>query len=668
MTALGNLSRYRDIKTLGSGGMATVVLAEDTLLGREVALKQLAAQADVRALLRLRREALIGASLSHPNLVSIYDVLTADEDSVVIVMEYVKGENLRDALRRKRKLGVSETLRILGGVAAALDTIHRRQIVHRDVKPANILLGTDGTVKLADLGIAAVPDRTRITTAGGILGSFSYMAPEQLTDAPATPAIDIYALALVAFEALSGVKARREPNPVALAHAIANQPPPDIRKVWPQAPDSLANLLIKALSPDPGPRPRSANELVKRLRAALDPENTVPLAGFGSDDGSAAAGQRPSRPGEPSRSSGGSRVSRADRPVARPSRRVIKTAAEGAALAAGADKLEDAAAGERSTPAASSGASAGGGVAERPGKISRAASAAERQPESMAAAGPATTKPPEAERASKRSAEASDAASASKRPAEPADPESASKRSAEASDAESASKRSVETSAPEAVLPWSPIANSAPRRWRPRHPAVTMVPLALVVVALIVGLLLLTSGSQPRSHSSASPGQSPRSNNGGGQASAPGRGASSGQGATGASRATSKTAGSVAGASAVSSAGGGAAGSAANDPASAVESFYQLAASHRYTAAWSLADSTFRNQLQGFDSFEAGQAAERSITFDQARVVSRSPGAATVAVRTVSVRTDGTQHCQGTVDLSQGAASWLLHLIHIDCS
>jgi eukaryotic-like serine/threonine-protein kinase len=274
MATTGQATRYRVLQPLGRGGMAQVMLAEDTVLGRRVALKRLRVTSDPAGIKRLRREALIGASLNHPNLIPVYDVWEEHDGDLCIVMEYIAGSTLRDLIRDSGSVPASKALPILTGVAAALDAVHQRGIVHRDVKPANILLGVDGQIKLADLGVAAVDDYTKITTADKVVGSFSYMAPEQLEGGQPRPAIDIYALAAVAFETLCGKKARPEPNPVALAHAIATRPPPDLRDCLPDAPAVAAAVLKRGMAADPSERPRSAGELIARLGAAFDEAKT----------------------------------------------------------------------------------------------------------------------------------------------------------------------------------------------------------------------------------------------------------------------------------------------------------------------------------------------------------------------------------------------------------
>jgi len=595
VSVTGNLERYRIVSSLGSGGMATVALAQDTLLDRPVALKRMTGGADARGLSRLRREALLGASVSHRNLVSIYDVVTAEDGDLVIVMEYVNGETLRDALTRQGKLPTAEALRILEGVAAGLDTIHRRGIVHRDVKPSNVLLGTDGAVKLADLGIASVPDRTRITTAGSVLGSLSYMAPEQLDDTPSTPAIDVYALAAVTFQVLSGRKARREANPVALAHAISTQPPPDLRDAWPQAPRAAAELLIAGMSRDPRVRPRSAGELIERLRAALVPEDTAPIA-------------IPALP--------------AVAPVNEPRPADVSSISEDASPA-----------GSPAPPLATISEPSAASARTRVGPPSRA-----------------TAKP-----------------------------------------------------------------SAQPRPARSRIRLFAAALLALVTGAVVLAVLLNTGGSQPRARSTAlASHHSPARTLGSAPASLRSRPAGT---ATNSTAATSTSAGNApaSGGKASTSAGnapasaGNAPASAGNAPASAgnapasggnaatpaagsggastsaatpspvsastspvaaVESFYELAAAHRYSDAWALAEPSFQSQLGGYQLFQTGQAGDRSISFDAAQVVSQSSSGATVAVRTTSVRTDGTHQCAGTVDLRPDGSSstWRLSLIHITCT
>src|SRR3954462_10439612 len=255
--------RYRVLDRLGAGGMATVYLAEDERLGRKVAVKRLHSDSPEDAAQRFEREAKVGASLSHPNLVTVFDTV-ADDEGVLIVMEYVAGQNLADLMARERVPGGQAT-EIIRGVAGALDHAHQAGVVHRDVKPANILISPDGKAKVVDLGIATASERTQITAAGTVLGTPSYMAPEQLEGGKITKAVDIYALGAVAFELLSGRRARSGRTPVEIAHQIASEPAPDIRKAWSDAPSAAAEVLQRAMARDPQERPRSAGHPPRAL-------------------------------------------------------------------------------------------------------------------------------------------------------------------------------------------------------------------------------------------------------------------------------------------------------------------------------------------------------------------------------------------------------------------
>ncbi len=259
--------RYRVLRHLGSGGMASVLLCQDERLGREVAVKRLHADSPADVEQRFVREARMGAFLNQPNLVSIFDTAT-DSEGVLIVMEYVAGESLAEALKRG-PLPAGRVVAMVRDLAAALDHVHGHGIVHRDVKPGNVLLREDGVTKLVDLGIATASDQTRITSSGMVLGTAAYMAPEQLEGGETGPATDIYALAVVAYEALSGRRARSGKTPMELAHRIATSPPPDLREQLPQTPELAAVVLKQGMARDPAERPRSAGELSTRLARAL---------------------------------------------------------------------------------------------------------------------------------------------------------------------------------------------------------------------------------------------------------------------------------------------------------------------------------------------------------------------------------------------------------------
>ncbi|MEA2143001.1 MAG: eukaryotic-like serine/threonine-protein kinase [Solirubrobacteraceae bacterium] len=266
--------RYRILKRLGSGGMATVFLAEDTRLGRKVAVKRMHAESPDEVAKRFRREAQLGASLNHPNIVSIFDIET-DDENVLIVMEYVDGGTLKDALARG-PLPLAAAIPVLEGIASALDYAHEHGVVHRDVKPANVLLDAHGSAKLADLGIATAAEVTKVTATGSVLGTAAYMAPERLDGHAGGPPVDVYGLATLAYEALTGRKARQGRSAVEIAHAVMGEPPPDLRKHFPEAPAAAADVLARGMARDPAERPATAGELVRELSAAFD--RTEPTA------------------------------------------------------------------------------------------------------------------------------------------------------------------------------------------------------------------------------------------------------------------------------------------------------------------------------------------------------------------------------------------------------
>ena len=243
--------------------MATVWLAEDERLGREVAIKRLRTDAPEESLARFRREARIGATLNHPNFVSVFDTI-ATEEGALIVMEYVPGRSLEDLLGQGA-MDPEEAVPILSGAADALDHAHRTGVVHRDIKPANILVREDGTVKLADLGIARALDATQITAEGKVIGTATYMAPERFEAAGSGgPASDVYALAAVAYELLSGARIDEV--------APGGEHPPDRQALgahWPEGETAAFAVVMRGLSRDPSRRQGSAGELVAELDDAL---------------------------------------------------------------------------------------------------------------------------------------------------------------------------------------------------------------------------------------------------------------------------------------------------------------------------------------------------------------------------------------------------------------
>jgi tetratricopeptide (TPR) repeat protein len=285
--------RYTVLRRLGSGGMATVFLAEDSRLGRDVAIKRLHTDAPGASLKRFRREARLGAALNHPNVVAVHDTI-ATEDGALIVMEYVDGPSLAE-LAAAGPMRPERALPILRSVAEALDHAHAEGVVHRDVKPANVLVRDDGVVKLADLGIAKAVGATQITSEGSVIGTLPYMAPERLRGPGAGgPESDVYALAAVAYELLSG----RPPREARSEETVDRVP--DLRAGWPDGPGRAIAVLERGLDPDPARRQPSAGRLVEELEtvlSALTDEDTAPVTAATVE--APVAAPRAQRPFEP---------------------------------------------------------------------------------------------------------------------------------------------------------------------------------------------------------------------------------------------------------------------------------------------------------------------------------------------------------------------------------
>jgi serine/threonine-protein kinase len=263
--------RYRSPQRLGRGAMGDIYLATDELLGREVAVKVLADRyaADEGIRERFKREALAAARLSaEAGAVTIFDVGEWD-GRPFIVMEHLAGGSLEDKLRRDGAQPPARALAWLEQAATALDAAHRHGIVHRDVKPANLLLNERGEVSVADFGIASAAGMDSMTLTGTVLGTAGYLSPEQAMGERATPASDVYSLAVVAYELLSSERPFENESPTAEAAAHVNAPVPSIAARCENLPREVDHVFQRALAKDPKRRYGSAREFVADLRGAL---------------------------------------------------------------------------------------------------------------------------------------------------------------------------------------------------------------------------------------------------------------------------------------------------------------------------------------------------------------------------------------------------------------
>ena len=275
-TVLGG--RYRLVSPIARGGMATVWVADDPVLSRRVAVKILRSDlaADDGTRVRFRHEAIAAARLSHPNIVATYD--TGDDDGVAyIVMELIEGPTLRHLIDEQGGLPVADVIRIGKQVADALDAAHRAGLVHRDVKPANVLVPPSGPVKVTDFGIAKAAGADDLTRTGTVMGTARYLAPEQVNGRPTDPRTDVYALGLLMYEALCGHPPFGGDTEIATAMARLTTSAPAVRAERPEVSQAVDDVIHRCLARQPSARFGSAAAVRDALdRARLDPTGAIP--------------------------------------------------------------------------------------------------------------------------------------------------------------------------------------------------------------------------------------------------------------------------------------------------------------------------------------------------------------------------------------------------------
>jgi eukaryotic-like serine/threonine-protein kinase len=265
------VGRYELGDRLGAGGMSTVVLAFDRRLERYVAVKLLAEHLadDAQFVSRFRREALAAARLVHPNIVQVFDFgLDESSDRHYIVMEYIRGQSGAQILRDEGKLSVRDTLQLVDGSCRGLHYAHRNGVVHRDVKPGNLLRSDEGQVKLADFGIAKATDGSAITQAGSVLGTAAYLAPEQAHGEVATARSDLYGLGVVTYQLLAGRLPYEATSLTELALTQQREHPPRLDELNPEVPAALADAVDRALELDPADRYADAEQMRRALEQA----------------------------------------------------------------------------------------------------------------------------------------------------------------------------------------------------------------------------------------------------------------------------------------------------------------------------------------------------------------------------------------------------------------
>ena len=263
--------RYEILKILGEGGMANVYLAQDTILERKVAVKVLRGDlaSDEKFVRRFQREALAASSLNHPNVVQMYDV-GEDDGNFYIVMEYIEGRTLKQLIKKRGKLTFSEVVDIMLQLTEGMSHAHDAYIIHRDIKPQNVLILDNGLVKITDFGIAMALNSSQLTQTNSVMGSVHYLPPEQASGKGSTIKSDVYSLGILMYELLTGKLPFKGENAVEIALKHMKDPLPSLRREIDDLPQSIENIIIKATAKNPKNRYNNAREMYDDLKTCLD--------------------------------------------------------------------------------------------------------------------------------------------------------------------------------------------------------------------------------------------------------------------------------------------------------------------------------------------------------------------------------------------------------------
>ena len=263
--------RYEIIRSIGEGGMANVYLAQDTILDRKVAVKILRGDLaeDEKFVRRFQREAISASSLNDPNIVEVYDV-GEDDGKYFIVMEYVQGLTLKQLIKKRGSLTLPEVQDIMLQLTSAVAHAHESYIIHRDIKPQNVVILEDGRVKIMDFGIAVALNAGEFTQTNSVMGTVYYIPPEQANGGAATIKSDIYSLGILMYELVTGHVPFKGDNPVEVAIKHMNEPIPSICEYDPEMPQSIENIILRASAKNPKNRYDSAWDMHEDLETALD--------------------------------------------------------------------------------------------------------------------------------------------------------------------------------------------------------------------------------------------------------------------------------------------------------------------------------------------------------------------------------------------------------------